>query len=113
LILPFASIGLVVLIVSLIIMHLPLPEISEEEPGHGHGIVETSTTEKPTFHKPLFRQRHFVMGVISQFCYVAAQTGIFSYLINFVTDKKQNHRFNFENGLYFFSIDFPMFIFFL
>ena len=109
-ILPFAMIGLVVLIVALIFLRLPLPEISEEETGHGHGIIEPSVIEKPSFHKPLIKQSHFVMGAISQFCYVAAQTGIFSYLINFVTDKNQNPRFDVQNGPCFLSIGFALFM---
>ena len=51
-------------------MCLPLPEISEEESGHGHGILETSDIEKPSFHKPLIKQSHFVTGVIAQFCLI-------------------------------------------
>ena len=109
-ILPFALIGLVVLIVALIFLRLPLPEISEEETGHAHGIIEDAITDKPTFHMPLIKQSHFVMGVAAQFCYVAAQTGIFSYLINFVTDKTQNPHFDVKNGPYFLSIGFALFM---
>ena len=32
---------------------------------------------------PLFSRRHFTMGVAAQFLYVAAQTGIFSFFINY------------------------------
>lgn len=32
---------------------------------------------------PLFKRGHFVMGVMAQFLYVAAQTGIFSFFINY------------------------------
>ena len=32
---------------------------------------------------PLSRRGHFVMGVVAQFLYVAAQTGIFSFFINY------------------------------
>ena len=109
-ILPFSIIGIVVLAVAWIFLRLPLPEISEEEVGHGHGLIESSADDKPTFHKPLIKQSHFVMGVISQFCYVAAQTGIFSYLINYVTDKNQNPHFDVRNGPYFLSIGFALFM---
>ena len=109
-ILPFALIGLVVFIVALIFLRLPLPEISEEEIGVAHGIVESEVAEKPTFHKPLMKQSHFVMGVAAQFCYVAAQTGVFSYLINFVTDKNQTPHFDVKNGPYFLSIGFALFM---
>jgi FHS family L-fucose permease-like MFS transporter len=109
-ILPFVIIGLVVLSIALIFTRLPLPEISEEEVGLEHGIQVSGVEDKPTFHKPLINQSHFVMGVIAQFCYVAAQTGIFSYLINFVTDEGQHPRFDKENGPYFLSIGFALFM---
>jgi FHS family L-fucose permease-like MFS transporter len=41
---------------------------------------------------------------------VAAQTGIFSYLINFVTDESQYPRFDVKNGPYFLSIGFVLFM---
>ncbi len=109
-ILPFALIGLVVFIVALVFLRLPLPEISEEEVGLAHGTVDSSVVDKSSFHKPLLKQSHFVMGVAAQFCYVAAQTGIFSYLINFVTDEHQSPRFDVKNGPYFLSIGFALFM---
>jgi FHS family L-fucose permease-like MFS transporter len=61
-------------------------------------------------NKPLIKHRHFVLGVIAQFCYVAAQTGVFSYLINFVTDVNQNPHFDVAYGPYFLSIGFALFM---
>jgi FHS family L-fucose permease-like MFS transporter len=51
-----------------------------------------------------------VLGVIAQFCYVAAQTGVFSYLINFVTDVNQEPHFDVAYGPYFLSIGFALFM---
>jgi FHS family L-fucose permease-like MFS transporter len=34
----------------------------------------------------LFRRKHFTLGIAAQFLYVAAQTGIFSFFINYVLD---------------------------
>jgi FHS family L-fucose permease-like MFS transporter len=34
----------------------------------------------------LFRRTHFTLGVVTQFLYVAAQTGIFSFFINYVLE---------------------------
>src|SRR5665647_2034547 len=108
LILPMAIIGLVVLAVAFIFMRLPLPEISEEEAGHPVPMGADEENELPD--KPLLKQGHFVKGVVAQFCYVAAQTGIFSYLINFVTDESQYPRFDVKNGPYFLSIGFALFM---
>jgi FHS family L-fucose permease-like MFS transporter len=112
LILPMAIIGLVVALVALIFVKLPLPEISEEEAaaGHMHSVGETSSVKSIPESISLDKQRHFILGVIAQFCYVAAQTGIFSYLINFVTDEGQHPRFDVANGPYFLSIGFAMFM---
>jgi len=110
LIMPLGIIGLVVFVVALIFMRLPLPEISEEEVGLGHGIATDDVEEKPNFFIPLTKQPHFILGVIAQFCYVAAQTGVFSYLINFVTDEGQYPRFDVKNGPYFLSIGFALFM---
>ncbi len=60
--------------------------------------------------RPLTRQRHFVLGVIAQFCYVAAQTGVFSYLINYVTDVNQKPHFDVKDGPYFLSLGFALFM---
>jgi FHS family L-fucose permease-like MFS transporter len=108
LILPMAIIGLVVLAVAMIFLRMPLPEISEEDSGH-HVAIEDDG-DSFLSDKPLIKQSHFVLGVIAQFCYVAAQTGIFSYLINFVTDESQYPRFDVKNGPYFLSIGFALFM---
>lgn len=109
-ILPMLVIGIVVLIVGFVFMRLKLPEISEEDTIHAHGFVETSTEDKPTFHIPLKKQPHFMLGVLAQFSYVAAQTGIFSYLINFVTDEGQYPKFDVKYAPYFLSIGFALFM---
>jgi MFS transporter, FHS family, L-fucose permease len=110
LIVPMATIAIVVFLVALIFMRLPLPEITEEDALQGHGIKLDDLASAHGTIKPLSRQRHFVLGVIAQFCYVAAQTGVFSYLINFVTDKDQNPHFDVNNGPYFLAIGFALFM---
>lgn len=108
LILPYFLIGLVVLSVAIIFIKTPLPEITEEEIDVEK--VSANVVDKPTYHKPLIHQPHFVLGVLAQFSYVAAQTGIFSYLINFVTDVNQKPHFDISIGPYFLSIGFALFM---
>ncbi|MCH5716318.1 MFS transporter [Niabella hibiscisoli] len=121
-VLPFAIIGLTVLAVAFVFMRLSLPEITEadENAAHGgHGVssnqvgdVEVTDPADPRYVsiKPLAENRHFVLGVIAQACYVAAQTGIFSYLINFVSDHDMHPRFDVKYGPYFLSIGFLLFM---
>ena len=108
LIIPYTIIGLVVLSVAVLFLLTPLPEIKEEE--NNFNRPEGSPDLEAFQRKPLIRQRHFVLGVLAQFCYVAAQTGIFSYLINFVTDTNQTPHFDVQNGPYFLSIGFALFM---
>jgi FHS family L-fucose permease-like MFS transporter len=105
-ILPYCVIGGTVLMVALLFVFTKLPEIKEEEKVNENELLSDSKKET----KPLTSYRHFVLGVIAQFCYVAAQTGVFSYLINFVTDANQNPHFDVANGPYFLSIGFALFM---
>ncbi|MGN7783931.1 sugar MFS transporter [Niabella sp. 22666] len=124
-VLPFALIGLAVLAVAFIFKRLKLPEITEEDENAAHGAHHVSTTPGEAIDvsdpsdaryitkKPLWQNRHFKLGVIAQACYVGAQTGVFSYLINFLTDDKDMHmepRFDVADGPYFLSIGFALFM---
>jgi FHS family L-fucose permease-like MFS transporter len=103
-ILPYSIIGGTVLLVAFIFVLTKLPEIKEEE------VSLDLLPDDSIAGRPLIKQRHFVLGVIAQFCYVAAQTGVFSYLINFVTDVNQTPHFDVAYGPYFLSIGFLLFM---
>ncbi|MGC4232804.1 MAG: sugar MFS transporter [Niabella sp.] len=122
-VLPFAIIGLSVLAVAFVFMRLKLPEITEEDEnaahGGGHGMsatpgadMEVTDPADPRYitKKPLWKNGHFKLGFIAQLFYVAAQTGVFSYLINFVTDHDMHPRFDERYAPYFLSIGFALFM---
>jgi MFS transporter, FHS family, L-fucose permease len=106
-ILPYMAIAFVVIAVAVLFIKTPLPEISEEEVNEDE---KNNSSNSFFIEKPLIRQKHFVLGVIAQFSYVAAQTGIFSYLINFVTDENQTPHFDKANGPLFLAIGFALFM---
>jgi MFS transporter, FHS family, L-fucose permease len=106
-ILPYCVIGGTVLLVAILFVFTKLPEIKDEEISNENYMVSADSSKAS---KPLIKQRHFVLGVTAQFCYVAAQTGVFSYLINFVTDVNQNPHFDVAYGPYFLSIGFILFM---
>jgi len=89
-IMPYAVIGTIVLIIALFYMRTALPEINEEQPG----IEKNEFGSMVVLHKSLIKQRHFVFAVIAQFCYVAAQTGIFSFFVNYMTDTNLQPHFD-------------------
>jgi MFS transporter, FHS family, L-fucose permease len=103
---PYLIIGSVVLIIAIVYLFTKLPEI--EEPGDTEKSLNAGG--KPGVEIPLSHQRHFVLGVIAQFSYVAAQTGVFSYLINFVTDEKLTPHFSKDHAPYFLSFGFALFM---
>ncbi len=100
--LPYIFIGAVVFAVAVLFMRTHLPEIEEEE--------NSIDNNSPASEIPLIKQRHFVLAVVAQFAYVAAQTGVFSYLINFITDENQQPHFDKMYGPYFLSIGFALFM---
>jgi FHS family L-fucose permease-like MFS transporter len=106
--LPYVIIALVVISVAILFLKTPLPEITEEEDSNAP--VQEDPALQAFQHKPLIKQNHFVLGVIAQFSYVAAQTGVFSYLINFVTDSSQEPHFNKDLGPIFLAIGFALFM---
>lgn len=103
--LPYLIIGTVVLIVAIIFSKTHLPEIHEAE-ADTHQISSSAANGEII----LGRQRNFVLSVIALFAYCAAQTGVFSYLINFVTDPHNSPHFDASLGPYFLSIGFFLFM---
>lgn len=75
--LPYAVIGVVVLCVAFIFTRVKLPEVEAAE-------VETTTVR--CAEKSIWQHRNFVWGMAALFLYVAAQTGINSFFINYVTE---------------------------
>lgn len=80
--LPYLLIGSLVLIVAFFFWRVKFPEIKEE--SH---IETSSDTSSGTRLRDLLNYPHFVMAVLAQFLYVAAQTGVNSFFINYVTEE--------------------------
>jgi MFS transporter, FHS family, L-fucose permease len=80
--LPYMLIGTLVLIVAILFWRISFPEIKEES-------IEEEADENKTGGKmkDLLKYPHFVLAVIAQFLYVAAQTGVNSFFINYVTEE--------------------------
>lgn len=82
---PYIGIGIVVLLVALLFYITKLPDIDEAALQHTEGTgLEESPAGKA--YRSLIHYPHFVFAVVAQFFYVAAQTGINSFFINYVTE---------------------------
>ena len=82
---PYVGIGIVVLLIAVLFQKTKLPEINEAQAEHVES-TETEEANNTVAFKSLFHYRHFVFAVFAQFFYVAAQTGINSFFVNYVTD---------------------------
>lgn len=78
---PYTIIGVAVLIVALIFVKVKLPEISTGENGK-----EIDRNCKSFDSVSLWKKGTFTFGLVSLFLYVAAQTGINSFFINYATE---------------------------
>jgi FHS family L-fucose permease-like MFS transporter len=76
--LPYLGVGIAVTVLFLIFCWAPIPDLRAEEED-----VSSQRAHQPV--KPLWKRSHFVLAVVAQFLYVAAQTGIFNFFINYVT----------------------------
>lgn len=74
---PYMFVGCVVVVVAIVFAFTRLPAIQEENKEH-------ISTNAPT--RELLKHPSFVLAVVAQFLYVAAQTGVNSFFINYVTE---------------------------
>jgi len=75
---PYAAVAAVVVVLAAIFAIAPVPEIKTEDDYH----LDDST---PGVSHSIWTHPHFVFAVLAQFFYVAAQAGIFSFFINYMT----------------------------
>lgn len=97
--LPYMIIGILVLVVAVMFMFTKMPEIHEGE-FDSHG-------DKGKF-RDLFKIRHFKFAILAQFLYVAAQTGVNSFFINYLTETMP--QFGNEKAAYLLSLGFFLFM---
>lgn len=75
---PYAVLGTVVLLIAVVFSRVKLPEIGQE--------AEKKEAETGKSGTSLWKTASFTMGLLSLFLYVAAQTGINSFFINYATE---------------------------
>lgn len=97
--LPYMLIGGVVLAVAFMFVFFRMPDIHEGE-HDDHGDRGT--------YRGLLKVRHFRYAVVAQFLYVAAQTGINSFFINYVVETMP--AFSPEKAAYLLSLGFVFFM---
>jgi len=98
---PYLIVAVVVAVIAFIFVVSKVPDL--------HNVEESKmvTVGGKTVPKPLWKRWHFVLAVAAQFFYVAAQTGIFSFFINYMAaetpamgPRGANGLQSFANGLH-------------
>ena len=74
---PYAGIAVIVTILAVIFWFADVPDIKTEDDYH-------LDDAEPGTSRSIWTHPHFVFAVVAQFVYVAAQAGIFSFLINYM-----------------------------
>lgn len=77
---PYILVGIVVLMVAITLLFIKMPEITPPSDS------QDTSPDQAINEKPLLKNKNFVLAVIAQFLYVAAQTGIFGFFINYVLE---------------------------
>ncbi len=79
---PYIGLGVVVTLILILFAFNKIPDIHAEE----HAVADAKHQDKTTGERSMWSQPHFVFAVVAQFLYVAAQTGINSFFINYVVE---------------------------
>ena len=77
---PYAAVAVVVLVLALIFFFADVPDVKMEDDYH-------LDDEGGAASHSIWTHPHFVLAVAAQFLYVAAQAGIFSFFINYMTSQ--------------------------
>jgi FHS family L-fucose permease-like MFS transporter len=89
---PYVGVAFVVLVLAVIFYFARVPDIKAEDDYHlddpAAGVSHS-----------IWTHRHFVMAVVAQFFYVAAQAGIFSFFINYMTAEVPDIPSSWSSGM--------------
>jgi FHS family L-fucose permease-like MFS transporter len=79
---PYLGIGIAVAVLLVVFIFAKIPDL--------RAVEEFKAEAEGVSRKPVFERWHFTLGVVAQFLYVAAQTGVFSFFINYAVANISN-----------------------
>ena len=78
---PYILVGAAVFVIAICFIFIQLPEIIYKKDEESN-----TSSPTPTVAKSVWQHRNLRLAVLAQFLYCGAQTGIFSFFINYVTE---------------------------
>jgi FHS family L-fucose permease-like MFS transporter len=82
---PYVGVAIVVLVLAVVFFFANVPDIKTKDDYH----LDDSNNATPGSSRSIWSHPHFTLAVAAQFLYVAAQAGIFSFFINYMTVSAQ------------------------
>ena len=76
---PYVGVAVLVIVIAVVFYFASVPDLKMEDDYH------LDDANGPAASRSIWTHPHFVMAVAAQFFYVAAQAGIFSFFINYMT----------------------------
>lgn len=77
---PYVAVAVTVIVLAVVFYFADMPDVKMPDD------YNIDDSKRGTYHS-IWGHPHFVMGVLAQFFYVAAQAGIFSFFINYMTSQ--------------------------
>lgn len=82
---PYFFLGACVLVIAILFIFIKLPDIVETDDD-----MQSISGVHNAVSRSMWSHKHFLLAVVAQFMYCAAQTGVFSFFINYVTELNPN-----------------------
>lgn len=102
---PYVAVAVVVLVLAAVFLKANVPDMQPEL-----GPADARAQEEGVRHRSMWARPHFTVGVVAQFFYVAAQAGIFSFFINYMTSEIPGERISDRSAANLASIAFAIFL---
>ena len=102
---PYVAVAIAVLILAVVFLKAHVPDVQPEAES-----TNAIGPEEDVRHRSMWTRPHFTVGVIAQFFYVAAQAGIFSFFINYMTTEMPGESISDRSASTLASIAFVFFL---
>jgi len=89
---PYVSVAVVVTLLAIVFYFAHIPDL---KPAEDYAPTDDADEK----HHSVWKHPHFSFSVLAQFLYVAAQAGIFSFFINYITEELPAIPASWQNGL--------------
>jgi FHS family L-fucose permease-like MFS transporter len=90
---PYVGVALLVILIAIVFYFANVPDIKMEDDYH---LDDAGSGEA----RSIWSHPHFVLAVVAQFFYVAAQAGIFSFFINYMTTETPAIPASWNTGMF-------------